>query len=292
MKSNKFGGQSMVGELKTVLVRKPSAAFGNANPAHWNYTAQPNLEKALVEHENLVNILKQEGVDAVYHESTLNSHADAIFVQDPALMTDFGAIILKMGKNLRTGEEQAMKDTFQKMGIPIFFELTAHAKAEGGDTLWLDPQTLIVGRGFRTNQAGIDQLRQALSPRGVDVIAFDLPCDQGKQACLHLQSLISLVDHKKALVYLKFFPVAFLELLEERKFSLIEVPDDEYLSMGSNVLAIKPNVCLMLQGNTKTKTRLEQAGCFVHTYVGNEISHKAEGGATCLTRPVWRHIGS
>lgn len=290
MGSIKFGGQSMVGDLKTVLVRKPSAAFGAADPARWNYTAAPNLEKALVEHEHLVNILRQEGVDAVYHDSTLNTHADAMFVHDPAIVTDFGAIILKMGKDLRNGEEAAMKETFQKMGVPIFSELTGNAKAEGGDTLWLDSKTLIVGRGFRTNQAGIDQLRNALAPKGVDVIAFDLPCDQGKQACLHLQSLISLVDYKKALVYLKFFPVAFLELLEERNFSLIEVPDDEYPSMGSNVLAIKPKVCLTLQGNTKTKERLEHAGCRVHTYVGNEISLKAEGGATCLTRPVWRSV--
>lgn len=283
-----FGGQSMVGDLKRVLIRSPDKSFGEADPALWNYTTQPNMEKATKEHEGLADILKKEGVEVIYHSTPLPRHADAIFVQDPVVMTNYGAMILRMGKPLRNGEEAAIKQTLKDLGIPIFFEMSGNATAEGGDTLWLDESTFLIGRGFRTNQEGIDQIRQALTPKGVNVIQFDLPYDQGKKACLHLQSLISMVDKKKAVVYLKYFPVAFLELLEKNNFELIEVGDDEYSSLGSNILAIRPNVCLAIQGNDKIIGQLKKAGCHVLTYQGNEISLKAEGGPTCLTRPILR----
>lgn len=283
-----YGGQTMVGDLKRVLVRTPDDAFGNASPQKWHYTAQPNLAIAQKEHHDFVAILEKEGVNIEYHDVSLPSHADAIFVHDPAIMTNHGAIILKMGKPLRRGEEQAIKEKFQALNIPILYELKGEATAEGGDMLWLDERTLAIGRGFRTNQAGIDQIREVLAKFNIQVIQVDLPYDQGKEACLHLQSLISLVDHKKALVYLNYLPVSFVELLKHKGFTLIDVPANEFSSMGSNVLAIKPNVCLTIKGNPETKRRLEAAGCKVYTYQGNEISHKAEGGATCLTRPLLR----
>lgn len=283
-----YGGQSMIGTLKNVLVRKPDASFGEADPKKWHYTAKPSLELARAEHDQFVGILKQEGVEVTYHDVPLTDHADAIFVHDPILITDHGAIVLKMGKNLRNGEEAAIRQKVESLGIPILYELSGEASAEGGDMLWLDEKTLVIGRGFRTNQDGIDQIRTALTPFGIDVMQFDLPYDQGKEACLHLQSLISLVDDKKAVVYLRDMPVAFVNLLKERGFQLLEVPEDEYPTMGPNILAIKPGVVLTIEGNPKTKKLLEQAGCKVYTYKGNEISKKAEGGATCLTRPILR----
>jgi len=282
-----YGGQTMVGDLKKVLVRSPDDAFGNASPQKWHYTAQPDLAIAKREHQDFVAILEKEGVQVEYHNIPLPS-ADAIFVHDPAIITDHGAIILRMGKPLRQGEEHAIKKKFQSLNIPILYELTGEASAEGGDILWLDDKTLAIGRGFRTNQQGIDEIRKTLAKFDIQVIQVDLPYDQGKEACLHLQSLISLVDHKKALVYLNYLPVSFVELLKNKGFALIEVPTKEFNSMGPNVLAIKPNVCLTIEGNPETKKRLEAAGCKVYTYKGNEISHKAEGGATCLTRPLLR----
>ncbi|MCS5711974.1 dimethylarginine dimethylaminohydrolase family protein [Candidatus Berkiella aquae] len=286
-----YGGQTMVGDLKIVVVRKPDESFGKADPKTWHYTSQPNLEKAQKEHDDFVAILKKQDIQVVYHDQPLNNLADAIFVHDPALITNHGAIILSMGKPLRKGEESALKNKFKALNIPILFELHGKATAEAGDILWLDNKTLAIGRGFRTNQEGIDQIKNTLAPFNIKVVQVELPYDQGKEACLHLQSLISLVDHKKALVYPKFLPVSFIEHLKEKGFALIEVPEHEYNSMGPNVLAIKPNVCLTIEGNNETKSRLEAAGCKVHTYEGNEISHKAEGGATCLTRPILRLEG-
>ena len=154
--------------------------------------------------------------------------------------------------------------------------------------MWLDEKTFLVGQSFRTNEEGFRQFVEALNPLGVDVIPVDLPYWEGKDACLHLQSLISLVDEKVAVVFKKYMAVNLIKLLENRGFDLIDVPEEEFMTMGPNILAIRPGVVLTIEGNPITKQRMEQKGIQVHTYQGNELSLKAEGGATCLTRPLWR----
>lgn len=283
-----YGGHSMTAPLKKVIVRRPDENFGSVDPVVWHYTACPNLQKAQKEHDHIVQVLQQEGVEIVYHDAALQNLADAIFVHDPILITNYGAIILRMGKHLRRGEEVAVGELVKSLQIPILLEMSGDGTAEGGDMLWLDDHTLVIGRGFRTNQSGIDQIYQALQPYGVDVVQVDLPYDQGQHACLHLQSLISLIDDHLAVVYLKYLPVAFVEMLQERNISWITVSEKEYVSMAPNILAIKPGVVLMLEDNVETIAALGHAGCTVYTYCGKEISHKAEGGATCLTRPVLR----
>lgn len=286
--TKEYGGQSMVTPLKKVLVRAPDQTFGSADTEVWHYTSQPNLDIAIQEHQMIVDALEQEGVEVIHHDIALPFHADATFVHDAAIVTDHGAIIFQMGKALRRGEEEAIKQKLISLNIPILHELHGTATAEGGDMLWINEHTLAIGRSYRTNQEGINQIREALAPHNVDVLQFDLPYDQGKIACLHLQSLISFIDYKKAVVFLKDMPIAFVELLEKNNIELIVVPDDEYATMAPNILAIKPNVVIMLENNTKTIALLRQAGCKVYTYKGNELSLKAEGGATCLTRPLLR----
>jgi dimethylargininase len=176
----------------------------------------------------------------------------------------------------------------ERHGVPVSYRLHSDATAEGGDCLWLDAQTLAVGVGFRTNQAGVRQLREALWGQGVEILAVQLPFQGGPEACLHLMSLISVLDSDLAVVYEPLLPVPFWQLLRERGFELIPVPDEEFATMGPNVLALAPRYCVMLEGNPVTRSRLEAVGCQVVTYKGDELSRKAEGGATCLTRPVWR----
>ncbi len=283
-----FGSQSMVEPLRRVLVRRPDATFGAADPAKWHYTARPNLEIAQQEHEALVAILRQAGAEVMYHDEPLPDHADAIFVHDPTIVSDAGAIILQMGKKLRRGEEEAMALCFQRLGIPILYTLHDDATAEGGDLLWLDRTTLAVGQGFRTNRAGLLQLQEALAGLGVEVIPVPLPYFGSAEACLHLMSLISVIDHDLAVIYPALLPVPFRHLLQERGFQFVEVPPEEFPTMGPNVLALAPRQCLMLEKNPVTKARLEEAGCQVQTLKGDEISFKAEGGPTCLTRPILR----
>lgn len=274
--------------VRRVLVKRPDEAFGGADPQRWHYVAKPDLDAAQQEHDELVTVLRQAGAEVLYHDRLQPDRADAIYVFDPVLMTDQGAITLRMGKPLRQGEEEAMARRLEELAVPIHYRLSGDALAEGGDLLWLDDKSLCVGIGFRTNQEGRQQLREALSPSGVEVWSVDLPYFTGPEACLHLLSVISLVDHDLAVIYPRLLPVPLWQELERRSFTLVEVPDAEFPTMGPNVLALAPRQCLMLEGNPITRQRLEAAGCTVHTYRGNEISLKAEGGPTCLTRPLLR----
>ncbi len=286
-----YGSQSMVEPLRKVLVKRPDEAFAVDDPARWHYTARPDLELAQQEHDALVATLRGAGAEVFYHDAPQPGRADAIFVHDPAIVTDRGAVVLSMGKALRRGEEEAIARRLVDLGVPIHYTLHGEARAEGGDLLWLDHDTLAAGMGFRTNAEGLRQLQEALTPLGAEVIPVPLPYYGGPEACLHLQSLISLVDRGVALIYPRLMPVPFWQLLSGRGFRLIEVPDEEFATMGPNVLAMAPGHCLMLEGNPATKRRLEAAGCRVQTYRGNELSLKAEGGATCLTRPILRGGG-
>jgi dimethylargininase len=286
--TREYGCQSMVDPIRKVVVRRPDAAFGSADPTVWHYTGRPDLEVALREHQSLVEILQRGGAEVMYHDTPLPDHADAVYVHDPVIVTDAGAILLRMGKRLRRGEEQAIGEFLDRHGIPIAARLDGEALAEGGDLLWLDRDTLAVGLGFRTNIEGLQQLAAALEPVGASVVPVPLPYGAGPDACLHLMSLISMLDHDLAVVYLPLLPVPFVELLGSRGIALVEIPDEEFESMGPNVLALAPRRCLTIQGNPVTRERLAAAGCEVLTYKGDELSLKAEGGPTCLTRPVWR----
>ena len=282
-----FGAQSMTRPLRRVVVRRPDATFADADPAIWHYTARPDLAAAQREHDALVRILTAAGSEVIPHDAPVPGLADAIYVHDPVLITDRGAILMRMGKPLRRGEENALGRRLETAGVPIHYRLHGEAVAEAGDCLWLDPSTLAVGQGYRTNAEGLRQLREALGP-AIVIVPVQLPYFTGPDACLHLMSLISLVADDLAVVYPPLMPVPFWELLRERGMRILEVPEPEFATLGSNVLTLAPRHCVMLEGNPVTRARLEAAGCRVETYRGNEISLKAEGGPTCLTRPVLR----
>jgi dimethylargininase len=283
-----YGAQSMVAPLRAVLVKRPDEAFAVNDPVAWHYAGRPDLAVAQQEHDALVALLRQGGAEVIYHDESQPGHADAIFTFDPAIVTDHGAIILSMGKSQRRGEEAAMARRLEELGVPLLYTLHDEARAEGGDLLWMDHNTLAVGLGFRTNAEGLRQLREALTGIGVNLIPVELPYYTGPDACLHLLSLISIVDFHIAVVYPSLLAVPFWQELQQRNFRLIEVPEVEFPTMGTNVLALAPGKCLMLEGNPITTRLLEEAGCEVMTYRGNEISLKAEGGPTCLTRPILR----
>ncbi len=281
-----YGAQSMIEPLRTVVVRPPDAAFAVAEPERWHYTGRPDAHRARSEHAGLVRLLEDDGAEIIFHDATLEGLADAIFVHDPVLVTDRGTILLRMGKPLRRGEEVPLAACLEEAGVPVAGRLEAPAIAEGGDLLWLDRTTLAAGLGFRTNRAAVDQL-VALLPE-VDVVPVELPYASGPAACLHLMSLISLVAEDVAVVHRPLLPVPFWQLLVERGYRFVDVPTDELATHGTNVLATAPRRCIMLEGNPVTAAGLIDAGCSVRTYRGDEITLKAEGGATCLTRPVLR----
>ena len=278
--------QDQTGALRRVFVREldPGAA---AEWRSYGWHAEPDMGRAADEHAAFRAELERAGADVVSGSTDVPGDPDAIYAYDPILMTDAGAILLRPGKHGRRAEPDATGEDLGAFGIAIAGRVQAPATAEGGDLCWLGRSTLLAGRGYRTNDDGIEQLRTLLGP-SVDVVVFDLPHFHGPDACLHLLSFISPLDVDLAVVYLPMMPVRLLELLRERDVRLVEVPDDEFASMGPNVLALGPRRALALEGNPETRRRMETAGVEVRTYLGEEISRKGDGGPTCLTRPLER----
>jgi dimethylargininase len=276
--------QSMTTPLRRVFIRRPGFDISRWREYGWH--AEPDAARLAEEHEGLRVALEQAGAEVVIGEPSTDGNVDAIYVFDPALVTGEGAILLRPGKELRRDEVAAIRADLDANGIRIAVELTAPAVAEGGDALWLDESTLIVGLGYRTNATGAAQIAVLLP--AVDVLTVDLPHHRGRGEVLHLLSLISPLDDDLALVYLPLLPVRLVQLLEESGVRMVEVPDEEFDSMGCNVLALAPRVVLALDGNPETRRRLEAVGVEVRVYAGEELSRKGDGGPTCLTRPLAR----
>jgi len=278
----------MVAPLKRVLVRKPAPPAREDDFAGFGYPRAVDHERAAREHEGFCALLAQAGAEVVVAGPDERGLLDAIFTYDPSLMTDAGAILLRPGKELRLPEVELAERSYLEVGIPVMGRIEASGTVEGGDTLWLDERTLAVGRGYRTNAEGIRQLRELLVPQGIEVITVDLPHWRGPAECLHLMSFISPVAERLAVVYLPLMSVPFVEDLQRRGWSFIEVPDAEFETHGCNVLALEPRRVLVCEGSPITRGRLDAAGCTVVVYTGDEISHNRAGGPTCLTRPILR----
>jgi dimethylargininase len=283
--ARQFGCQSMTAPLRRVLVRAPrpeDAALWRA----YGWRFQPDPGAMAEEHDAFRELLGADGAEVILAGASPGPDPDAIYTYDPALVADAGAILLRPGKDGRRGEPEAMAADLVEAGVPVAGRLEAPALAEGGDTVWLDERTLLVGRGYRTNDEGILALRELLP--AVEVVAFDLPHYHGAGEVMHLMSFLSPLDADLAVVYLPLMPVRLVELLREREIELVEVPDEEFESMGPNVLALGPRVALALAGNDETRRRLERAGVDVRVYRGEHISRPGDGGPTCLTRPLLR----
>jgi len=282
-----FGVRSMVAPLRWVAVRRPSLR-GDYAAAHW---AEPvDREILLEQHAAFVALL--EKLDCrVEVLPAVDDMPDACFTYDPVFVTGAGAIELRSAKACRAGEPPLLAAQLHGLGLPIVARLQAPATADGGDMFWLDPETLAVGRSYRTNQAAIDQLGPVLADEGVALEVFDLPHDQGPDFCLHLMSVVSPVRDDLAVVYPRLAPVPLLLELRRRGIELVEVPEEDYASLGCNVLTVAPGVAVIAQGNTATVELLRNRGVTVHEYEAGEIN-KGEGGPTCLTRPLLRSVGS
>jgi len=284
---------SETGKIKSLFIKKVQQAF--ISDAHieqyWqqlNYLGKPDINIATNEYKNFEAILQKHGATIYYLPQDETVNMDSIYCRDAAIATDKGMILCNMGKAARVLEPFAEKKAFEANGIPVLGSITAPGTIEGGDVAWLDEHTLAVGHTYRTNEEGIRQLTVLLQPLGVEVITVELPHYKGPSDVFHLMSILSPVDTNIAVVYSPLMPIVFRNLLLQRGYQLVEVPEEEFESMGCNVLALAPGICLTVDGNPKTKAGLEAAGCKVIVYKGEEISVKGGGGPTCLTRPVSR----
>jgi dimethylargininase len=280
----RFGAASMTGTLERVLVRPPLPEDA-ARWREYGWRAAPDPAAAAAEHERFSALLEEAGAELVVSRHD-PGNPDAIYAYDPVLVGREGAVLLRPGKEGRRGEPDAMRPVLEAAGVPVAAEVAAPALAEGGDTLWLDERTLLVGVGYRTNEESLEALRSAFP--GSEIVAFDLPHWNGAGEVMHLLSFISPVDDDLVLLYPRIAPVRLLRLLAERGIHVVEVPDEEFESQGANVLALGPRRALALDGNPKTRRRMERAGVDVVVYRGDEISVKGDGGPTCLSRPLLR----
>lgn len=280
-----YGAQSMTAPLREVLVKRPAAAFGRAHedPAH-GFLHPVDLAEAQRQHDAFCTILAGLGVTVHELEAETGS-PDLTYTFDPALVTDRGLVALRSGKPTRQGEADALVRWAGEHGIPLAGALEAPETADGGDTFWLTPDVFCIGRSLRTNAAGARRLTELV---GGEVHVFDVPYATGPADCLHLLSVISPVADDLAAVYLPQLPAGLYELLAERCVGLVDVPADELATQGCNILAVRPGVVVMVEGNPVTQRALIDRGCEVHTFPGSEVCINGSGGPTCITRPILR----
>ena len=284
---HRFGAQSMSAPLLDVLVKRPGPAFGTAfeDPAH-GFLHPVDLELAQREHDAFVEVLASLG-PTVHVLETETDSPDLVYTFDPLLVTDRGAIPLRPGKPNRAAEPAAIEAWTTAAGIPTLGRIEAPGTVEGGDTFWLRPDLFCIGRTLRTNDAGARGLAALV---GGDVRIFDVPYWRGPAELIHLMSVISPIADDLAVVFLPLLPVGLWQLLGELGIRLVEVPAEEFPTLGCNVLAVRPGVVIMAEGNPRTAAALAAAGCEVHTYPATEIGINGSGGPTCLTRPILRDL--
>jgi len=289
----RFNGHSMVDSLRKVVICSPRTAGWNLpeRSAGWcelGFHRPPDFLKAQSQHDVLVRELDAAGAEVLDLPATGDLSLDAVYAHDASLATDFGVIVMRPGKANRVVEGEHHAAFFREHGIPILGTISAPGTTEAGDMVWLDAKTLLVGRGSRTNAGGIAQMRELLAPKEIEVLAAPLPYGNGPSECLHLMSLISLMDEQTALVDLSWIAVETVEMLRERGFRFIQIDDCERRTLACNVLALGEKRLLAIEENYKTNDRLRRAGFDVRTFPGSELCINGGGGPTCLTRPVLR----
>lgn len=287
--------QSETGKLRSVILKHVKEAFKSQEfvDRQWqklNYLARPDFLKAAREYDRLVRILDEQNVEIQFLPPSDDTGIDSIYVRDASIVTDNGLVICEMGKAQRMGEPQAHLNHCLSSGVNLLGTIQSPGTIEGGDVAWINEHILGVAHGYRTNKAGIDQLKNLLEPGGTDLMVMDSPHYKGPEDVFHLMSVFSPVDKDLAVVYSPLMAVPFRNGLIELGFDFVEVPDEEFDSLGCNVLALEPRKCLMVKGNPVTRSRLEKNGVEVIEFKGDEICLKGSGGPTCLTRPLLRTI--
>ncbi len=285
--------QSEWGDLVRVVLKHAREAFHDQTSIarEWqplNFTAEPQFVRAVAEYEAFAAAVAAHGVRVDWLPRGEGVGLDSIYVRDASVVCDRGLILCRMGKPQREAEPDVQGEALRAAGVTVVGAIRPPGRVEGGDVAWLAPRVLAVGRGYRTNDDGIRQLRLLLADAIDELVVVPLPHWRGPGDVFHLMSIISPVDRDLAVVYAPLVPVPFRERLADLRIALVEVPHEEFDSMGANVLAVGPRRCVMVAGNPVTRARLEQAGATVHEYDGREISVKGGGGPTCLTRPLLR----
>lgn len=291
----KVGSQSMVDRIDTVVMKHAKDAwisqeFLDANWQKWGFFDRPDFNKCVEEYDGFEKLMRSLVPNVLMLPKNPESGLDSIYAHDSVKFTDKGAILLNMGKKARRNEPHYMKAFLESQGVPILGEIQGEGTVEGGDVLWLEDDRVAIGLGYRTNREGIRQFTELTQGNGLvkEVITVPMPHGNNEEECLHLMSVISPLDKDLAVVYSKFMPAFFRQMLKEMNIELIELAEEEYMPLGGNILAVAPRVAVTINGSPDVKAKMRAAGVEVHEYVGDHISLMGNGGATCMTAPLYR----
>jgi len=291
---NNFGAQNMVATLKRVLIKKPLPFMSKVDPQKWHYLAPLNQRLIDKNYNEFYQIIKNSGAEIIELQMIDENEelCDSIFTHDPSLVLKEGAIVLNMGKRLRKSETLAHRKLYDSLDIPIVGSIIDGGTVEGGDCLWINDSTLLVGQGYRTNKSGIEQLDAMLKSYNIQLMPIPLPESRSDASCFHLMSIISMLDHDLAIGCRSLLPMDLITVLESNGIKLINMPEDEFFkssTLGVNILALSPRNLVAMEGCTQTLDLLSNAGCTLSLFEGRDLCTRMEGGPTCLTRAIWRN---
>lgn len=278
--------------LRAVMVHAPREVLAPGDlPQRWGYGDHRDSQRAMDQFEAFCRLLESEGVQVVPNDEEVAGDLDAVYQCDPAVMTPYGAVVFNMGKTIRRNESEPTRRRLESWGVPIVGEMKVPGTMEGGDIVWLRPDWVAVGVGYRTNRSGVEQFRELLAPHGVRVRPVELPHGEGPQHCLHLRSLLNIVRPDLAVVYKPWLSVSFLQELEASGIQLVDAVAEELATQGNNLLVLRPGCVVMVAGNPRTEALLSTHGVRVLCFEGDELCIKGSGGPTCLCLDLWRVQG-
>jgi N-dimethylarginine dimethylaminohydrolase len=277
------GYRSETAVLRSVLlVRPPDSIAAVRRPGASLMLGPVDLPAMRAQCDALADRLRDHGVEV--HLASPAATPNAVFARDLFWMTPAGAVLARMASAQRAGEERHAALALAEAGFPILRTVSGTALFEGADALWIDPSTVIVGTGFRTNAAGAAEVASAVAELGARVVT--VPLAPGVQ---HLLGTVMFLDASTAVVHRAATTPELAALLAEHGYRVIALPPDEELleRRGMNLLVLAPGRVLMPAGCPGIRRTLERAGVAVDEIgVGEYL--RAAGGIGCVTGVVRR----
>jgi N-dimethylarginine dimethylaminohydrolase len=287
----RWGVSSDIGRLRTVLVHRPGDELkAIVDSTKWLWIGKPDIAKAQQEHDAMVRVLKGEGIEVLSLERNVGDRGKMYFMRDQASVTRGGVILSRMALDIRRGEERFVASRLGELNVPILRTVHGLGTLEGGNFMFLDPDTVLIGVGVRTNHEGFRQASEVLTTQGVKSI-ISVPqsayLHTFPSGFVHLDVAFNVIDTDLAIMYPEGVPYDLVELVRERKMRIIEVPREEALRMSTNFLVVEPSKVITASGNEKTKKALEKEKVEV-IEVGVDELMKGGGSVRCMTMPLMR----
>jgi N-dimethylarginine dimethylaminohydrolase len=266
--------------LKSVLLHCPGIELtGISDPVKVQMIEIPFIEVITKQHDDISAAFRNAGVTVSYVEPSAKPPPNLMFVADLLFTTPEGVILARPASSVRAGEERFIAESLSRLGIPVLRSVRGNGTFEGADAAWLNPDTVMIGVGFRTNKEGASQVSILLKEMGIESVEVELP-----PGSMHLMGNLRFADRDLAICRPGRVTDATLELLKEHGLSTHFAPDESEISLGlsMNFVTLGPKQILTADGNPKTQAFYDELGLECHLVDINEVT-KAAGGIGCLT---------